>query len=857
MELKGYKEFISTKEQESYKVVSGVVLVFIAEIDDEGEHGRKFFIDEVNEKEEIIIPSVNGLNMSGERWCLLLSPLNDSEVVIQHTENMDKICSEYGKRLGMDVYSREELIDEIIESIERKRFSEEVRIFKNKQEEKNAADTLFSGIYNFFYRKKVVGGTANSPSILYNAVKVLCEKNNIPLVSYEKLVENCGRTFKLSDISRMSGFIVREVYLQEGWYKNDSGAIIAYKMEEGDECVPVACFREKNKYWEFNPNQNKCDCINDQTHDSYIKNAYMLYRPLPKEKITLCKLIMFALRSLKIRDVISILAVSFLVMVIQMTIPFLYQALYDKYIPMGSRSAVINVGLFALAIGISNVFFTLYKGFLQFKTTVCMEFELQNAVYHRLFNLKESIYEKIECADLVRRATSITKIVKQISYSITSSVIPLVLCFVYIFFMGRCSWEYTRIGLLYLMVGFIATVLIGLRQVKYSNELIELGTESSSFLFQLLKGIEKIRIAGRENIAVLNYCSRYIELRNLSKKKFQCRNLSNCVKDILTSLFVVVIYWKASVSKDMIQIGTLISFLSIYSIFSNSIFQVCEEVVNVGNLYPEIKKNEIFFVGIKESTLGGNVGKVTGNIEVNNVCFSYDESENYVLNNVSMKIRKGEYVGIVGASGSGKSTLLRLLLGFNEAQSGKIYYDNKDIDDLDKSELRRKLGVVLQNGELIAGSIYENIAISSSETTSDEVKKECEKVEEVVRKVGLEEDIMNMPMGLQTIISEGASAISGGQKQRILIARAIFNNPKILLFDEATSALDNISQRVVCENLEKLDATRIVIAHRLSTVKSCDRIFVMDKGEIIESGSYEDLMAKCGVFYNLVKRQIA
>jgi len=183
-------------------------------------------------------------------------------------------------------------------------------------------------------------------------------------------------------------------------------------------------------------------------------------------------------------------------------------------------------------------------------------------------------------------------------------------------------------------------------------------------------------------------------------------------------------------------------------------------------------------------------------------------------------------------------------------ESGKVFYDDKDLDAIDKRELRKKLGVVLQDGQLISGSIYENITITNS-------KISLKSVREVVKEAGLEEDIAKMPMGLYTGLMEDAGTISGGQKQRILIARAIVNKPKILFFDEATSSLDNITQAIVCESLEKLNATRVVIAHRLSTIVKCDRIIVIDNGEIVEQGTYHELMENKGLFFQLASRQIA
>jgi ATP-binding cassette subfamily C protein len=242
-------------------------------------------------------------------------------------------------------------------------------------------------------------------------------------------------------------------------------------------------------------------------------------------------------------------------------------------------------------------------------------------------------------------------------------------------------------------------------------------------------------------------------------------------------------------------------------------------------------------------------GNLTGDIEVSNVTFAYDKEDGNVLNELSFHVKAGEYIGIVGSSGCGKSTLLKILLGFEKPQQGKVFYDGRDIDSMDKRELRKKFGVVLQDGNLISGSIYDNIVITAPNAT-------MQRVEQVIKEIGLKEDIDKMPMGLHTVLSESGGSISGGQLQRILIARAIVGKPKILFFDEATSALDNVTQSMVCESLKKLRGTKLVIAHRLSTIVDCDRILVMEQGRIVEDGTYDVLMQKKGLFYELVNRQI-
>jgi ABC-type bacteriocin/lantibiotic exporter with double-glycine peptidase domain len=202
----------------------------------------------------------------------------------------------------------------------------------------------------------------------------------------------------------------------------------------------------------------------------------------------------------------------------------------------------------------------------------------------------------------------------------------------------------------------------------------------------------------------------------------------------------------------------------------------------------------------------------------------------------------------VGASGCGKSTLLRLLLGFEQPGKGAIYYDGRDMKSIDLKSLRRNIGCVIQNGKLMAASIYQNIIVSAPTLTLAQAWEAAEMA-------GIAEDIRAMPMGMHTIVLEGGGGISGGQKQRLLIARAIAAKPKILFLDEATSALDNITQKHVSESIDKLKCTRIVIAHRLSTIKQCDRIITLEKGKIVEDGTYDGLIALNGKFAELVERQ--
>jgi ABC-type bacteriocin/lantibiotic exporter with double-glycine peptidase domain len=241
-------------------------------------------------------------------------------------------------------------------------------------------------------------------------------------------------------------------------------------------------------------------------------------------------------------------------------------------------------------------------------------------------------------------------------------------------------------------------------------------------------------------------------------------------------------------------------------------------------------------------------GELSGSVELSRVTFRYVSGGPPILDNVTLRMAPGEYVALVGPSGSGKSTIFRLLLGFEKPEQGAVFFDGKAIETLDISGVRRQMGVVLQNGQLASGSIYDNICGG--------VQLPLSQAWDAARLAGLEADIKAMPMGMHTVIAEGVSTISGGQRQRLMIARAIVRRPRILLFDEATSSLDNQAQAIVSESLARLNVTRIVIAHRLSTVRQADRIVVLVDGKIVQAGSFAELSGSSGVFADFARRQL-
>jgi ABC-type bacteriocin/lantibiotic exporter with double-glycine peptidase domain len=293
-----------------------------------------------------------------------------------------------------------------------------------------------------------------------------------------------------------------------------------------------------------------------------------------------------------------------------------------------------------------------------------------------------------------------------------------------------------------------------------------------------------------------------------------------------------------------------LAFNAAFGSFTHGTTLLSNTMTEVLQVIPQWQRTQPILQSVPEIDLTkADPGRLTGRISIDHVTFRYQLDAPLILENISIQAAPGEFIALVGASGSGKSTILRLLLGFETAQTGGVFYDGQDLAGLDVDAVRRQFGVVLQNGQLTAASIFENIT-GSSLTTLDEAWA-------AAHMAGLEADIENMPMQMHTMVSEGGGNISGGQRQRLLIARALVHKPRILLFDEATSALDNTTQAIVSKSLEQLQVTRVVIAHRLSTIQNADRIYVLQGGRIIQQGKFDDLATDTnGLFARLMARQI-
>ena len=384
-------------------------------------------------------------------------------------------------------------------------------------------------------------------------------------------------------------------------------------------------------------------------------------------------------------------------------------------------------------------------------------------------------------------------------------------------------------------------------QMKYTKKKMELSAQESGMSYAMITGVQKIKLSGAEKRMFARWSKLYSEQLMVSYNPPMFLRANGAFSAIISMGGMILMYFMAVQSG--VSVADYYAFNSAYGLVSGAFMSLASIATTIAEFKPTIEMAKPIMDAIPEVSEGKLVvERLSGGIELNNVSFRYNENMPNVVDDLSLKIRPGQYVAIVGSTGCGKSTLMRIMLGFEKPQKGAVYYDGKDLSGIDLKSLRRKIGVVMQNGKLFQGDIFSNITISAPKLSMDDAWAAAEMA-------GIADDIRRMPMGMHTIIAEGSGGISGGQRQRLMIARAIAPKPKILMFDEATSALDNITQKIVSESLEKLKCTRIVIAHRLSTIKECDRIIYLEKGKIVEDGTYDQLIALNGKFAELVERQ--
>jgi ATP-binding cassette subfamily C protein len=835
-------------EDYSYRIAEGTVLVYLIPEKD-GEEGRRHFLGEFSAP--FCIPGMRHSSDLLGNWVIGLVALDTARLTEFVDEDLEETRLSFAKAIGLKIASAEMFEEMLIERYELVLVKEQGAIIGTQQEQELTRERTLEIIAGVFKKKQFYGqGAAASTGMpLYDAAVAVCGREKIAIAPFDRVRETSGRRFSIEDVARVSHFVIRDIVLTEGWYRKDTGAFLAWREEDK---APVACIPKGiHSYLVYDPKTGKTEKITKEIAAGISPKACMFYRPFPEKPMHKMDLLSFGMEKVYRSDIVRLLLLALIGTLVGLLIPLMNEQAYDKFIPIGDAPGLIQLGAVMLACALGNISFTVVKNLASFRSMNSMKYAVQAATYDRLFNLPESFFRDYDAATLGQRAMGISTIYTVLSQSAVTAVLTALFSLLYLWRMFHYSTKLAIWGLVMLLAVAAIIVLLSIRQLRYERQMRDVDLETQSRAFQYIAGIAKIRNAWAEDRALYRYIEKLVDSQRINTVKERITIGVNALIETAKILFPLAFYFVMIRKSLDLSIGEFTAYTSAFSAFSAAILTLVQNLMVVNQIQPLYEDAKPILETVPEISEDAELpGDVLGEIELANVTFAYDTDRPPVIRDLDLHILPGEYVGIVGSSGCGKSTLLKLLLGFEKPQIGRIYYDGRDIDELDKRELRKKFGVVLQDGGLITGSITDNIRIAAPNI-------KIRRVEETVREVGLEEDIKQMPMGLHTVIAEGAATISGGQRQRILIARAIVAKPKLIFLDEATSALDNVTQSQIVDTLEKLDATKIVIAHRLSTVKNCDRIIVMDAGQIVEQGTYDELMEQKGLFYDLAIRQIS
>jgi ATP-binding cassette subfamily C protein len=660
---------------------------------------------------------------------------------------------------------------------------------------------------------------------------------------------------KMRRLVKKANMQTRFVTLPDGWHKKDCGVMLAYYAEPDGEEEFAAFLPHADKGYLMVSEKRPLGTQVDAGVASKVKNgAFVCYAGFPARKLNRKDIWKFVLRHGMKRDWGIVWVMSFIAGLMPLMLPLITETIFSDVIPINDRQALSTVTQVMLMSGFMTaiVAFVRSISLLRIKTHVGEAFE--SAVLSRLLSLPAKFFRRYNAGDLVGRMRGVSKLMDLIGDNIMSSIFNVAFSFWSLILMFYYSVKLTLLAAAVWAVYLLASLFLCKKTVFIGRKEAEASNRSSDRTLQLLKGLSKFRLQGGEVAAFELWAETFGEQWAWKLKSRWYSNYTMILNVITpTILSMTVFYMTVNMQTSgagTMDAGKFMAFQAAFSGFNAALAAFIPVAATIFASSPYVENIMPIFDAEPEVTDDKtDVGELSGEIEIKNVCFAYAPDSPMVLDGVSLHIKAGESVAFVGASGCGKSTLLRILLGFETPTYGAVFYDGQDFSTLNTASVRSQMGVVLQNGQILAGDIFTNIVGSTPLTLDD--------AWEAARMVGLDKDIENMPMGMNTMISEGAGNISGGQRQRILLARSIVGKPKIIILDEATSALDNTTQAIVTESMNRLKSTRVIVAHRLSTVRDSDRICILQEGRIAEEGRYEELMKRGGIFAKLARRQLA
>ncbi|WP_427924522.1 NHLP bacteriocin export ABC transporter permease/ATPase subunit [Streptomyces sp. cg40] len=735
-------------------------------------------------------------------------------------------------------------LDKWIEQLERTHETRTAAGIKAGEAVRAQADrTLLASIGRSSARRT----TAADADASYAACKLVAEAAGITLAEPAQSGSESDRLDPVERIALASRVRVRAVRLDGRWWRDNVGPLVGHRALSG---APVALLWRRGGYVAVHPATGRETPIEKANAEEFEPRAVMFYRPLPERRLSPLRLLRFSMQGTG-SDLSNLLVSGLVTVAIGALVPIATGKVLGEFVPRAQTNLIVQVCLAVMVTSVVAAAFMLLENLTILRLEGRIEATLQPAVWDRLLRLPTKFFTERSTGELASAAMGISSIRRLlagigpvVAQSVTVGAMNLGLLFWY-----SASMALAAIGMLVV----IAAVFLGLGlwQVRWQRKLVVLGNRLNNQAFQTLRGLPKLRIAAAENYAYAAWASEFARSRELQQKVGRIKNLTTVMGAVYLPVCTLLMFMLlAGPARGSMSAAAFLTFNTSVTMVLTSVTSLTGAFVSVVSALPLFEEiRPVLDAAPEVRTASTRPGQLSGAIEARRLSFRYADDGPLVLDDVSFEVRAGEFVAIVGPSGCGKSTLLRLLIGFDRPVSGSVLYDGQDLGALDQSAVRRQCGVVLQHAQPFTGSILDVIC-GTEPFTPEEAMAAAEMA-------GLAEDIRRMPMGLHTIVA-GSGAVSGGQRQRLMIAQALIRRPRILFFDEATSALDNETQRTVIESTKALNATRIVIAHRLSTVLDADRVVVMEDGKVAQQGPPAQLLADTGGrLHELVRRQMA
>jgi NHLM bacteriocin system ABC transporter ATP-binding protein len=647
-------------------------------------------------------------------------------------------------------------------------------------------------------------------------------------------------------IALNSGMRTRTVRLEEGWWRRDLGPMVGRRTADKR---PVALLPDRGGYVAALATDNDVVPVTREASRLLENKADVLYAPLPSGVRGARALLRFGQRGNR-RDVGQLALTGLLVAALGLISPVMTGTILGTFVARAQKHLIIEGALVVIGAAFVAAALSVVMNIAALRLEGRSTATLQSAVWIRLLSLPVSFFSRYSTGELGTAALGINAVQETLSSVTTTATLGALVGSANLVLVYFYSVPLALIATGLVTTGAAVCVIAGFFEVRWQRQLYTVEQRLSSTVFQLLNGLPKLRVAAAEDRAFGVWAADFTRSRTLATSARRVQNVITTFNAAFPLLCTVVIFSVvAGPMHGQLPIATFLSFFTAFSLLLAATLQFTGVAITTMNVVPMLERLGPILEAEQESTAQrADPGELSGQITFSHVSFRYGEDGPLALQDVTFSARPGEFLAIVGPTGCGKSTILRLLLGFEAPTSGAVLYDGQDLTELDVTLVRRQCGVVLQNGALLAGSIKDNIIGSASYTIDDAWG--------AARMAGIDEEIAALPMSMHTGVSEGTSTLSGGQRQRIMIARALVSRPRMVFFDEATSALDNPTQLVVAESTRNLNATRVVIAHRLSTVADADRILVLDQGGIVQEGTYEQLIAdSAGLFARLTSRQ--